>query len=124
MVKVLSNLILPKSYEMEARKLLSKAFKSRLEKEINEHQHIVDPYFISYHETDDRITGDVNNCWAVTIKMPRFLARQIVYWVDNKKGFKEWLWNISDEKKPYFNIEGVRKAKASGALRVPKKVSA
>jgi len=113
-----SNLILPRHLEEEARRTLVSNFKDAMESKINENQHRDDPYFLSYHETDDMIEKYVNNCWTVTNKMPQFMARQIVYWVDNKKGFKEWLWTINDDRKPFFNVEGVEKAKKNGALRV------
>ena len=116
MVKGPSNLILPEYLIENTKKTLVKGFKDNLEKRINENQSRDEPYFIAYHETDDRVTGEVNNCWTVSSKMPRFMARQIVYWVDNKKGFKEWLWTINDDRKPFFNIEGVRKAKKEGAI--------
>ena len=115
--KALSNLILPKHIEEEAKRNLANSFRENLDKRIDENQNKQDPYFISYHETDDRVTGKVNNCWVIHDKMPHFLARQIVYWVDNKKGFKEWLWTINDDRKPFFNVEGVKKAKKNGALR-------
>ena len=120
MVKAHSNLILPRHIEEESKRNLVSSFRNGLDKQIDENQHKEDPYFISYHETDDMVTKGVNNCWLISDKMPRFMARQIVYWVDNKKGFKEWLWTINDDRKPFFNIEGVRKAKESGAIRLKK----
>lgn len=116
-----SSLILPSYLHEEAKKTLVQGFKDNLEKRINENQNKDHPYFIAYHETDDIFSGDVKNCWTVSDRMPRFMARQIVYWVDNKKGFKEWLWTINDDRKPFFNIEGVRKAKKEGAIAPKKK---
>lgn len=120
MAKVQSKLILPNYLHEEAKKSLVSGFKSNLEKRINENQHLDKPYFISYHEKDDLVKKEVKNVWLISKKMPRFMARQIVYWVDNKKGFKEWLWTINDDRQPFFNVEGVRKAKKNGALRPPK----
>ena len=119
--KVHSNLILPKHVEEEAKRSLVSSFKSALENVINKEQWRKMPYFVSYHETDDKVDGGVNVGWKADFKLPAFMARQIVYWVDNKKGFKEWIWTINDDCKPFFNVEGVRKAKKSGAIVPPKK---
>ena len=96
-------------------------FNQSLEKVINENQWRDEPYFISYHDNDDVFKPTlVRAAMKATPKMPQFMARQIVYWIDNKKGFKEWLWTINDDRKPFFNIEGVQKAKKAGAI-VPRK---
>lgn len=95
-------------------------FSKSLEKVINENQYKRDPYFLSYHENDDKINKSViRGKWSVSDELPVRWARQIVYWVDNTKGFKEWLWSVDDDKKTFFNVEGIKKAKKSGAL-VPK----
>jgi hypothetical protein len=92
-------------------------FNDSLEKVINENQHRDEPYFLSYHENDDNInTQVIRGKWNVSDDLPIRWARQIVYWVDNKKGFREWLWTVDDEKKTHFNVDGIKKAKASGAL--------
>ncbi len=97
------------------------AFESSLEKQINSNQWRDEPYFLSYHENDDKVnTSVIRGKWRATKELPIRWARQIVYWVDNKKGFKEWLWTVDDNRKTYFNIEGIQQAKKSGALQPPK----
>ena len=117
-----SHLILPEKYVREHKKGMVNVFKESLEKVINENQHRKEPYFIAYHDKDDSFN---NKLVKASIKaydfLPPFMARQIVFWVDNAKGFKEWLWTISDDRKPFFNINGVLSAKKSGALVAPKR---
>lgn len=121
MVRDRSSLILPDRYVKEHKTLMVTEFEKSLEKVINDNQFRDEPYYVSYHENDDKVNGRViRGKWSVSENIPLRWARQIVYWVDNKKGFKEWLWTVDDEKLTHFNVEGVRKAKKSGAL-VPKK---
>lgn len=117
-----SSLILPEKYVNEHKQGLVNVFKKSLEKVINENQWRKEPYFIAYHDKDESTKpGLIKAVMKPYRYLPPLMARQIVYWVDNAKGFKEWLWTIGDDKKPLFNIAGVRKAKKSGALQVPKK---
>jgi hypothetical protein len=96
-------------------------FKKSLEKVINNNQYRDRPYFLSYHENDDKVnTNVIRGKWTATYELPIRWARQIVYWVDNQKGFKEWLWTVDDDKKTFFNVEGIKKAKGSGAINPPK----
>lgn len=122
MVKVHSNdLILPERYVQEHKQSMVDEFHKSLEKVINDNQHRDDPYFLAYHENDDKVNQNViRGKWTASDDIPIRWARQIVYWVDNKKGFKEWLWTVDDSKKTFFNVEGVKRAKQTGAL-VPKK---
>ena len=121
MVKALSDLILPANYVEEHKQGMVDTFNSSLEKVINDNQYRDKPYFISYHDCDDQFRPTlVRAAMKAYDKMPPFMARQIVYWIDNKKGFKEWLWAINDDRKPLFNIEGVQKAKREGAIVAPK----
>ena len=117
MAKALSNLILPDNYVREHKQGMVDSFNKSLEKVINENQWRKDPYFISYHDCDSKKHASViHTTMKAHTHMPPFMARQIVYWVDNQKGFKEWLWTVNDDRKPFFNIEGVQKAKESGAI--------
>ncbi len=117
MVKEPSNLILPETYVREHKQGMVDTFKQSLEKVINDNQFRCDPYFLSYHENDDKANANlIRGKWTATDDLPIRWARQIVYWVDNKKGFKEWLWTVDDSKKTFFNVEGVQKAKKSGAI--------
>ncbi len=96
-------------------------FNKSLEKVINDNQWRDDPYFLSYHENDDKAKVYlIRGKWTVHEQLPRFWARQIVYIVDNKQGFKEWLWSVNDDRKPFFNTEGYKKARDSGAIRLPR----
>lgn len=116
-----NDLILPERFVQEHKSGMVNSFKQSLEKVINENQWRDEPYFISYHENDDAFKPNlVRGKFDVSVDLPIRWARQIVYWVDNKKGFKEWLWTVDDLRKTYCNVEGIQKAKKSGAL-VPKK---
>ena len=123
MVRVLSrpNLLLPEHYVREHKGAMVDEFKKSLEKVINDNQWRDRPYFLSYHENDDKVsTGVIRGKWSAQYDLPIRWARQIVYWVDNSKGYKEWLWSVDDDKRTSFNVEGVRKAKKAGALVLPK----
>lgn len=121
MVKVQSNLILPEKYAQQHLQPRVNTFKEQLEDQINKNQHRDEPYFLSYHENDDQILiGVTRGKWQVHKTPPIRWARQIVFWVDNKKGFKEWLWTVDDDRKTAFNVEGIQKAIKEGAI-VPKK---
>ena len=96
-------------------------FKKSLEKVINDNQWRDRPYFLSYHENDDKVRQNIiRGKWSASYDLPIRWARQIVFWVDNAKGFKEWLWSVDDDRKTYFNVEGIKRAKATGALVPPK----
>ncbi len=110
-------LILPESYHDE-KKGMTDLFNQSLEKVINENQWRDEPYFVTYHDNDDKVKRNVVRAkWATHDEVPTMWRRQICYWVDNKKGFKEWIWTISDEGKPFINTDGIDKAKRNGALR-------
>lgn len=117
MVKVHSDLILPERYVQENKRGMVDEFNKSLDKVINDNQYRDGPYFLSYHENDDKKhTNLIRAKWSASYDLPFKWARQIVYWVDNSKGFKEWLWTVDDNRKTFFNVEGVEKARKSGAL--------
>ena len=115
------SLILPEKFVKEHKQGLVDEFNKSLEKVINDNQHRDQPYFVSYHDNDDkRLPGVIRAKWSVSDDLPIRWARQIVYWVDNKKGFKEWLWTCDDDRTMHVNRDGVLKARKAGAI-VPKK---
>lgn len=117
MVRVQSDLILPNHVIEEEKKLASRTFKESLEKVIGDNEWRDGAYFISYHDADDKKNpGVIRSSMKAHAKMPPFMARQIVFWVDNKKGFKEWLWTVNDDRRPAFNIQGVKNAIKQGAI--------
>jgi len=116
-VKVHSNLILPDKYVEEHKISMVDEFKKSLEKVVNENQYRDKPYFVSYHENDDKVKqGLIRGKWTASYDLPMRWARQVVFVVDNKKGFKEWIWTVDDDRKTFFNTDGIKNAKAKGAL--------
>ncbi len=117
MVKGHSNLILPDRYVREHKESMADEFNKSLEKVVNDNQYRDRPYFVSYHENDDKVNSKIiRGKWNSSYELPVRWARQIVFVVDNKKGFKEWIWTVDDNKKTFFNVEGIKRAKERGAL--------
>lgn len=83
---------------------------------VNNNQKKTEPYFVFFHDTDDKVTGEMRQKIKILDVIPGFVTGSIVFWVCNKRGICEWLWTVSKSKKIEFNNKGVAYLQAKGAM--------
>ena len=118
-----TGLFLPKNH-VDEKLALKKVIDEFLEKTVNQHQYLDQPYFITFHAKFNQYTGDEFEIDPpkVTSKLPPFMSNSLVWFVNNRSGLCELLW-IVPPKKPgekklrvEFNKEGVAYLQAKGAM--------
>ncbi|MEN8236131.1 MAG: hypothetical protein ABFQ95_01060 [Pseudomonadota bacterium] len=96
-----SKLVEKRFYDKEE---LTKRFNLELERFINNHQHVKEPYFILIKANPDNSDPKlIRQAMSFYEKRPPFITRTLVFWVDNSRGLSTWLWRVQADKEIIFN---------------------
>lgn len=88
---------------------LKKDFKKRFDDLLSENSHRTDPYFVLYKAKFDGLKPNISRqVFTIYEDKPPFIARSLVFWVDNKNSVCILLWECGIHKTK-FNTEGVKK---------------
>jgi len=117
-----SGLLLPRQF-VDEKEALKKVIDEYIEKAINMHQHIDQPYFLTFHAKFNPCDPNSFNVDApkISFKLPPFISNSLVFWVNNRSGLCELLWMVAPRKKGEklkveFNQNGVAYLQAKGAM--------
>jgi len=101
------SLILPKRYQKNRRDYIdhiSQDFGKKLEKFINEHDEMREPYFVLFKANTNHFKpNERKEAMSLYIKRPPLMKNSMVFWVDNTRGACILLWTISSDGKAKFN---------------------
>lgn len=117
-----SGLLIPRNF-VDEKQALKKVIDEWLEKTVLMHQHLKEPYYITFHAKFNKHDPSSFEMDApvITHRLPGFTSNQMVYWVCNRRSICELLWIVPPKRpgeklKVEFNKEGVAYLQAKGAM--------
>jgi hypothetical protein len=111
-----SGLIVPKEF-VDTKQFLKEGLKKAVDKAVEDNQNIDGRYFLIFQSPYNRhAPQEINLVPTMSKSLPQFITNQIVFYVDNRRGFAEWLWTVTPQKQVQFNTKGVAYLQAKGAM--------
>lgn len=118
-----TGLMLPSTF-VDEKVALKKVIDEWLDKTVLSHQHLREPYFITFHAKFNKFdpTQFELDPPKITPRLPPFLSNSMCYWCCNKRSICELLWIIPPKKqgekqlRVEFNTTGVAYLQAKGAM--------